>query len=84
MSQIMFALNKVKDGLNCLDIAQKYAPIGDEEPCKEEFNKMREHYNKFLPKQNTIKLEEGKEVVVNRKQKRAYERKQRKSGKKTE
>ncbi len=45
MAQILFAMGKGNEVLKVLDIAQKRCPLGDEESCKIEFDKIREVVN---------------------------------------
>lgn len=42
MAKIMFAMGQFEKCLNILDRAQKVCPLGEEEYCKTEFNRMRQ------------------------------------------
>jgi len=52
MSQVLFAMKKFEPAQQILNVAEKHVPLGDEEDCKREFEKIRTNPSMQPPKPN--------------------------------
>lgn len=62
MSQTMFTIGQIENGLKILDKAEEVVPLGDEEDCRKVFAEHREYFRKVLDKQ---KRPAGTKVAAN-------------------